>query len=117
LTPEDRGALNFTRLRWGSFLLTSEETFCRRVPVMIPFTRSKGLSRASIEIKEGMIPSFPLLHSMAVHTISLAGAVLIILLAIVFLFLIGPLGLLILILAAVLLWYAFGPGGHVITTT
>jgi hypothetical protein len=49
---------------------------------------------------------------MAVHTISLAGAVLIILLAIVFLFLIGPLGLLILILAAVLLWYAFGPGSR-----
>lgn len=54
---------------------------------------------------------------MAVHTISLAGAVLIILLAIVFLFLIGPFGLLVLVLAAVLLWYAFGPGGHVVTTT
>jgi hypothetical protein len=54
---------------------------------------------------------------MAVHTISLAGAVLIIILAIVFLWLIGPLGLLILILAGVLLWYAFGPGGHVITTS
>jgi hypothetical protein len=49
---------------------------------------------------------------MAVHTISLAGAVVIIVLAILFLILIGPLGLLILILAAVLLWYAFGPGSR-----
>ncbi|MCI4345170.1 MAG: hypothetical protein L3K07_00220 [Thermoplasmata archaeon] len=48
---------------------------------------------------------------MAVHQISLAGALVIILLAIVFLFVIGPFGLLILILAGVLLWYAFGPGG------
>jgi len=46
---------------------------------------------------------------MAVHTISLGGALLIILLAIVFLYLIGPLGLLFLIVAGVLLWYAFGP--------
>ncbi len=52
-----------------------------------------------------------------VHTISLGAAVLIILVAIVFLFLVGPLGLLILILAAVLLWYAFGPGSrHVIVS-
>lgn len=56
---------------------------------------------------------------MAVHTISLVGAVLIILLAILFLFLIGPLGLLLLILAAVLFWYAFGPGsrGAVVVST
>ncbi|MGA7922533.1 MAG: hypothetical protein WCA77_00955 [Thermoplasmata archaeon] len=56
---------------------------------------------------------------MAVHTISLAGAVVIILLAILFLFLIGPLGLLLLILAAVLFWYAFGPGsrGAVVVST
>jgi hypothetical protein len=47
---------------------------------------------------------------MSVHRISLAGALLLILVAILFLFLVGPLGLLILILAAVLLWYAFGPG-------
>jgi hypothetical protein len=46
-----------------------------------------------------------------VHQISFAGALLLILLAIVFLFLIGPVGLLVLILAGVLLWYAFGPGG------
>lgn len=50
---------------------------------------------------------------MAVHTISLTGAVVIILLAILFLFLIGPVGLLVLILAFVLLWYAFGPGRRV----
>jgi hypothetical protein len=46
------------------------------------------------------------------HTISLGAALLIILLAIVFLFLIGPFALLILILAAVLIWYAFGPGNR-----
>ena len=55
--------------------------------------------------------------SMAVHRISLAGALVIILLAILFLFLIGPLGLLILILAVVLLWYAFGPGGRVVVAS
>ena len=49
---------------------------------------------------------------MAVHRISLVGALLIVLLALVFLFLIGPLGLLVLIIAAVLLWYAFGPGSR-----
>jgi len=53
---------------------------------------------------------------MAVHRISLVGALVIILLAILFLFLIGPFGLLILILAAVLLWYAFGPGRIVVTS-
>jgi Flp pilus assembly protein TadB len=47
-----------------------------------------------------------------VHTISLGAALLIVLLAIVFLFLIGPLGLLVLILAVGLLWYAFGPGSR-----
>jgi hypothetical protein len=54
---------------------------------------------------------------MAVHTISLAGALLIILLAIVFLFLIGPFALLILVLAAVLIWYAIGPGARVRTSS
>jgi len=54
---------------------------------------------------------------MAVHTISLGGALLIILLAFVFLFLIGPLGLLVLVLAAILLWYAFGPGARRIVIT
>jgi hypothetical protein len=53
---------------------------------------------------------------MAVHKISLFGAVVIVLLAFLFLVLIGPLGLLILIVAAVLLWYAFGPGARVLTT-
>ncbi len=54
---------------------------------------------------------------MAVHRISLAGAFLLILLAIVLLFLVGPIGLLILILAFILLWYAFGPGGRATVTT
>jgi hypothetical protein len=53
----------------------------------------------------------------SVHRISLLGAVLIVLLAIVFLFLIGPLGLLILIVAAILLWYAFGHGGDRVVVT
>ena len=53
---------------------------------------------------------------MAVHRISLFGALVIVLLAILFLFLIGPLGLLILILAAVLLWYALGPGRIAVTS-
>jgi hypothetical protein len=45
-----------------------------------------------------------------VHTISLFGAVVLVILALVFLVLIGPLALLVLILAVVLFWYAFGPG-------
>jgi hypothetical protein len=52
-----------------------------------------------------------------VHTISLGMALLLVLVAIVLLFIIGPLGLLILILAGVLLWYAFGPGRSVVVTT
>ncbi|HXQ95142.1 MAG TPA: hypothetical protein VN864_08270 [Thermoplasmata archaeon] len=54
---------------------------------------------------------------MAVHRISLAGAVLLVLVALVFLFLIGPFGLLVLIVAAVLLWYAFGPGSRTVLVT
>jgi len=53
---------------------------------------------------------------MAVHSISLFGALLIILVAIVLLFIIGPLGLLILVLAGILLWYAFGPGRIVVAS-
>jgi hypothetical protein len=51
------------------------------------------------------------------HTISLGAALLVILLAIVFLVLIGPLALIILILAGVLLWYAFGPGARTVIVT
>ena len=47
---------------------------------------------------------------MAYHTLSLTGALLLLLIAVVLLFVIGPLGLLVLVLAAILLWYAFGPG-------
>jgi hypothetical protein len=54
---------------------------------------------------------------MAVHRISLFGALLIVLVALVLLFVIGPLGLLVLILAGVLLWYAFGPGQVVLTSS
>jgi hypothetical protein len=55
----------------------------------------------------------------AVHRIGLFSAIILVLLAIFFLFLIGPLGLLILILAVILLWYAFGPGsrGSITITT
>jgi hypothetical protein len=49
---------------------------------------------------------------MAVHRISLGGAILLVLVAILFLFLIGPVGLLVLILAVLLFWYAFGPGSR-----
>lgn len=56
---------------------------------------------------------------MGVHTFSLTGAILLVLLAIIFLVLIGPFGLLLLILAVLLFWYAFGPGsrGAVTVTT
>jgi hypothetical protein len=54
---------------------------------------------------------------MAVHRIGLAGALLLVLLALVFLFLIGPVALLILILAVVLIWYAFGPGARTLAST
>jgi hypothetical protein len=56
---------------------------------------------------------------MAVHTISLFGAIVVVLLAVLFLVVLGPLGLLVLILAAVLFWYALGPGarGSVVVTT
>jgi hypothetical protein len=56
---------------------------------------------------------------MGVHQISLVGAVLLALVAVLLLFLIGPFGLLLLILAVVLFWYAFGPGsrGSITVTT
>jgi hypothetical protein len=54
---------------------------------------------------------------MAVHTISLAGALVLIVVAILLLFLIGPLGLLILVLAAILFWWAFGPGSRAALST
>ena len=56
---------------------------------------------------------------MAVHKIGLGGAILLVLVAVLLLFVIGPFGLLVLILAVVLFWYAFGPGsrGSVTITT
>jgi hypothetical protein len=47
---------------------------------------------------------------MAVHSISLFGAVVLVLIALLLLWVIGPVGLIILILAGLLLYYAFGPG-------
>jgi hypothetical protein len=47
-----------------------------------------------------------------VHTISLFGAIVLVLFAIIALFFFGPLVLLVLIVAAVLFWYAFGPGAR-----
>ena len=70
-----------------------------------------------IRIKGGVIPTSRLQFPMAVHTISLAGALLLLLLAIVLLFLIGPLGLLVLIVVGVLFWYAFGPGARTMIST
>jgi cbb3-type cytochrome oxidase subunit 3 len=56
---------------------------------------------------------------MAVHKIGLGGAILLVLVAVLLLFVIGPFGLLVLILAVGLFWYAFGPGsrGSVTITT
>ena len=55
---------------------------------------------------------------MAVHRISFFTALLLVVLAFLFLVLFGPLALLILILAAILFWYALGPGrGSVVVTT
>ncbi|HXQ48904.1 MAG TPA: hypothetical protein VN842_03905 [Thermoplasmata archaeon] len=54
---------------------------------------------------------------MAVHTISLAGALLLLILAIVLVFVIGFVGLLLLIVVGVLLWWAFGPGRRITTST
>jgi hypothetical protein len=49
---------------------------------------------------------------MAVHTISLAGALLILIVAILLLFVLGPLALLLLIVVGILVWYAIGPGSR-----
>jgi hypothetical protein len=54
---------------------------------------------------------------MAVHTISLAGALILLVLAILLLFVIGPFGLLLLILVGILFWWAFGPGSRTRLTT
>jgi hypothetical protein len=53
---------------------------------------------------------------MAVHTISLFGAFVLLLAAFLLLFLIGPFGLLLLILAGLLFWWAFGPGSRAALT-
>lgn len=52
-----------------------------------------------------------------VHTISLGMALLLVLVAIVLLFVLGPFGLLVLILAGFLIWYAFGPGSRPLVVT
>lgn len=64
-----------------------------------------------IRIKRRTIPPWSMHFTMA-HTISLGAALLLLVLAILFLFLIGPFALLILIVVVVLLWYAFGPGAR-----
>jgi Flp pilus assembly protein TadB len=76
-----------------------------------PRTRDARLNR----LKRTITPNGSRGHIMA-HTISLGAALLLVLVAIVLLFLIGPFALLILILVVVLLWYAFGPGNRRITT-
>jgi hypothetical protein len=116
LGPFEFGALNFTRTRRGISFPSRKETVSRRFAAM-----SIGDPRE--RVKRTLKPNQGRHHPppnggviMAAHTISLAGALLLILLAIVFLFLVGPFGLLILIVAAVLLWYAFGPGARRINT-
>ena len=64
-----------------------------------------------IRLKRRITPTGPVDRTMA-HTISLGAALLLLVLAILFLFLIGPFALLILIVVVVLLWYAFGPGAR-----
>lgn len=49
---------------------------------------------------------------MAVHRVSLLGAILLVLLVALLFVVVGPLGLLLLILVAVLIWYALGPGSR-----
>jgi hypothetical protein len=53
---------------------------------------------------------------MAVHRISLFGAVVLIFLAILLLVVIGTFGLLLLIFAGILFWWAFGPGSRVLVS-
>jgi hypothetical protein len=68
---------------------------------------SQRIGRASAAYTEGVRSS-----AVAVHSISLFGAIVLVLVAILLLWVIGPFGLLILILAGVLLYYAFGPGAR-----
>jgi hypothetical protein len=49
---------------------------------------------------------------MAVHRISLAGALLFLLVALVLFVWIGSVGLLVLVLVGILLWWAIGPGSR-----
>jgi hypothetical protein len=53
---------------------------------------------------------------MAVHTISLFGAIVLVVVAFLLLFVLGPFALLVLILAAILLYWAFGPGARSLST-
>jgi hypothetical protein len=78
--------------------------------------RREGLIDRLIQFKRRITPHGPIDIIMA-HTISLGAALLLLVLAILFLFLIGPFALLILIVVAVLLWYAFGPGSRRVIVT
>jgi hypothetical protein len=49
---------------------------------------------------------------MAVHTISLFGAIALVVLALILFVFLGPVTLLVLILAAILFFWAFGPGAR-----
>lgn len=49
---------------------------------------------------------------MAVHTISLFGALVLLVVAFLLVYVIGFFGLFLLIIAGVLLWWAFGPGAR-----
>jgi hypothetical protein len=55
--------------------------------------------------------------NMPVHTISLLGAIVLLGLALLLLFIIGPVALLILIIVGALFWWAFGPGNRVSLST
>ena len=52
-----------------------------------------------------------------VHQISLASAILILLVAVLFLWLFGPLALILIVVGVILLWWAFGPGSRAVVVT
>jgi hypothetical protein len=52
-----------------------------------------------------------------VHQISLASAIVILLVAVLFLYLFGPLALILIVVGVILLWWAFGPGSRSVVIT
>jgi hypothetical protein len=95
----------------------SRAVACTGRPPPVPSPQESDSAIPFIRVKRIIIPHAQLGTTMAVHRISLFGALLLVLVAIVLLILVGPFALLILILAGVLLWYAFGPGRIVVASS